>query len=66
MGQCGDASLKLHHPEQREVSMAYNAPWEGNVCCYYTVLRNDKNYNLESLDALECLTKCEKMIYFNL
>ena len=42
----GGAALKLHHPEQREVSMTYDAPWEGNVCCYHTVLRDDVNYKM--------------------
>ena len=42
----GGAALKLHHPELREVSMVYDAPWEGNVCCYHTVLRDDANYKM--------------------
>ena len=42
----GGAALKLHRPEQREVSMVYDAPWEGNVCCYHTVLRDDVNYKM--------------------
>ena len=42
----GGAALKLHRPEQREVSMVYDAPWEGNVCCYHTVLCDDKNYKM--------------------
>ena len=42
----GGAALKLHQPELREVSMVYDAPWEGNVCCYHTVLRDDRNYKM--------------------
>ena len=42
----GGAALELHRPEQREVSMVYDAPWEGNVCCYHTVLRDDTNYKM--------------------
>ena len=42
----GGAALRLHHPELREVSIVHDAPWEGNVCCYHTVLRDDKNYKM--------------------
>ena len=42
----GGASLKLHHPELREIALVHDAPWEGNVCCYHTVLRDDTNYKM--------------------
>lgn len=42
----GGARLMLHQPQQREVSIVHDAPWEGNVCCYHTVLRDDVNYKL--------------------
>ena len=42
----GGAKLTLHHPQQREIALVHDAPWEGNVCCYHTVLRDDKNYKL--------------------
>ena len=35
----GGAKLTLHHPQQREISLVHDAPWEGNVCCYHTLLR---------------------------
>ena len=42
----GGAELELHHPELREVAIVHDAPWEGNVCCYHTVLRDDVNYKM--------------------
>ncbi len=42
----GGAALTLHHPELREVAILHDAPWEGNVCCYHTVLRDDTNFKL--------------------
>ena len=42
----GGAKLTLHHPQQREISLVHDAPWEGNVCCYHTVFRDDKNYKM--------------------
>ena len=42
----GGAALKLHYPEQREVALVHDAPWEGNVCCYHTVLRDDGLYRM--------------------
>ncbi|MBR2837386.1 MAG: hypothetical protein IKE55_01240 [Kiritimatiellae bacterium] len=42
----GGAKLTLHHPQLREVSLVHDAPWEGNVCCYHTVLRDDRNYKM--------------------
>ena len=44
----GGAALKLHHPELREVSLTHDAPWEGNVCCYHAILRDDVNYKMYS------------------
>ena len=42
----GGANLALHHPQLREISLVHDAPWEGNVCCYHTVLRDDVNYKM--------------------
>ena len=42
----GGAMLKLHHPELREVALVHDAPWEGNVCCYHTVLRDGGLYRM--------------------
>ena len=32
--------LKLHHPTPREVSIVFDAPWEGNNCSYHTVIQD--------------------------
>jgi len=42
----GGASLVLHSPVMREVAIVHDAPWEGNVCCYHTVFRDDKNFKM--------------------
>ena len=42
----GGATLKLHHPVLREVVLVHDAPWEGNVCCYHTVLRDGPLYRM--------------------
>lgn len=36
----GGATLKLHHPDWREVSLVHDAPWEGSTCGYHTVFRD--------------------------
>jgi len=33
--------LKLHKPEAREVVLACDAPWEGNVSAYYTIFEDE-------------------------
>ncbi len=40
----GGAALTLHQPEFREVVMVYDAPWEGNDCCYHTVFHDGRKY----------------------
>ncbi len=42
----GDAKLTLHHPDFREIVMVHDAPWEGNVCCYHTVLHDGDKYRM--------------------
>ncbi len=42
----GGTTLKLHQPELREVAIVHDAPWEGNVCCYHTVLRDGALYRM--------------------
>ena len=42
----GGAALVLHHPEPREIAIVHDAPWEGNVCCYHTVLYDGKKYRM--------------------
>ena len=42
----GGAALRLHHPELREVAIVHDAPWEGNVCCYHTIMRDGELYRM--------------------
>jgi len=35
----GQASLRLHHPAPRELSLTFDRPWEGSACGYVTVFR---------------------------
>ena len=42
----GGATLKLHHPELREVAIVYDAPWEGNVSGMSVVLQDGKTYRM--------------------
>lgn len=32
--------IKMHRPEYRGIAFSCNAPWEGNVCGYFTVLKD--------------------------
>ena len=36
----GSASLRLHHPEPREVALVHDAPWEGAGSGYHSVIRD--------------------------
>jgi len=36
----------LHHPQAREVAIVHDAAWEGNVCFYHTVFRDDDRYRM--------------------
>ncbi len=40
----GDAKLTLHSPQDQEVCMVYDKPWEGNTCCYHTVMFDGTKY----------------------
>ena len=42
----GGAALRLHSPQMREVSLVHDAPWEGNVCCYTTIFRDETNFKM--------------------
>ena len=37
----GEARLRLHHPERREIALVHDAPWEGSVCVYHTIFEDD-------------------------
>jgi len=41
-----DAQRVLHHPTSREVSLARNQPWEGNVSGYTTVFQDGGIYRM--------------------
>lgn len=41
-----DAGLRLHHPVAREVALRLDAPWEGAVSHYATVLEFEGEYRL--------------------
>ena len=36
----------LHRPQPREVAIVHDAAWEGNVCFYHTVFRDDDRYRM--------------------
>lgn len=42
----GGAGLRLHHPTPREVALVTDKPWEGNMCGYVTVFRDDEAYRM--------------------
>ncbi len=33
-----EVELKLQQPVPREVAIVHDSPWEGNICCYHTVI----------------------------
>jgi len=38
-------TLKLHHPEPKEIALSFaDVPWEGDVCFYVTVLKDGGTY----------------------
>ena len=42
----GGAGRVLHRPQPREVAIVHDAAWEGNVCFYHTVFRDDDRYRM--------------------
>jgi len=42
----GQASLRLHHPEPRELALETSEPWEGNATNYVTVFRDGDRYRM--------------------
>jgi len=40
----GDAALKLHRPQPREVVLTTDEPWEGNTSAYYTFFQDGDLY----------------------
>ena len=41
-----NAQRRLHHPVAREIAIVHDQPWEGNVCYYHTVFRDDDLYRM--------------------
>jgi hypothetical protein len=37
---------KIHEPTPGEVVLVTDAPWEGNTCAYYTILRDGETYRM--------------------
>ena len=42
----GGGCLHLHRPTPREVVLVTGKPWEGNMCGYVTVFRDNKGYRM--------------------
>jgi hypothetical protein len=42
----GGADLRLHKPIPREAALVTDKPWEGNMCGYITVFRDDETYRM--------------------
>ena len=40
------ARLVLRRPTPREVAIVHDAPWEGNICFYHTVFRDDDRFRM--------------------
>ncbi len=38
--------LTLHRPVPRDVAIVHDRPWEGNVCFYHTVIRDDDVFRM--------------------
>ena len=42
----GEAALRLHHPTPREVSIVFDAPWEGSGSGYHTIFQDGDLYRM--------------------
>lgn len=42
----GEARLTLNNPVQQEVALVTDAPWEGNMCVYITVFKDEERYRM--------------------
>ena len=40
------AALRLHHPTPREISLVFDAPWEGSASGYHTVFQDGDLYRM--------------------
>ena len=46
IGQMTGMELKLQKPVMRDVALAHDEPWEGNVSCYHTVFQDGDVYRM--------------------
>ena len=46
MDTAENVQVKMHKPEFRGEALHCNKPWEGDVCTYFTVLRDGEHYRL--------------------
>jgi hypothetical protein len=42
----GEATLRLHHPEPREIALVHDAPWEGSGSGYHSVFQDGGRYRM--------------------
>lgn len=42
----GEAALRLHPPQRREVVLVHDASWEGNTSTYHTVFHDGEKYRM--------------------
>jgi hypothetical protein len=42
----GKATLRMHRPVPREITIVHDAPWEGSSCGYHTVFRDGDLYRM--------------------
>ncbi|MEQ1862204.1 MAG: hypothetical protein ABMA13_19990 [Chthoniobacteraceae bacterium] len=42
----GGATLRLHHPEPREIALVHDAPWEGSGSGYHSVFKDGDRYRM--------------------
>lgn len=42
----GAIGLELQKPVEREIAIAHDAPWEGNLCAYHTVFKDPDGYRM--------------------
>lgn len=42
----GNAELRLHHPQPREIALVHDAPWEGSGTSYHSVFQDGPRYRM--------------------
>lgn len=42
----GQARLRLHHPERREIALVHDAPWEGSGTGYHKIFRDGDKFRM--------------------